>query len=170
MDKTHLIVLQAVLGPDDLQDVATIAVEEESASHYNLHIQGETEIYGENYYIVPTPSNFSAWGVIKWLFSPGYRVYSSPYYYRAYPNWWSVRHPLAYSLYRGRVGIFATNHTFQASRTFTVKTLNKVAYQPRVSTLVVRHPAAVTVVKRPIVSGPVKRTVVIKRPVVKRRP
>jgi hypothetical protein len=53
LDDTHLIVLQTQFAEDDVQDVATIAVEKEDAENYNMQFQGDSAVYGENYYIVP---------------------------------------------------------------------------------------------------------------------
>lgn len=59
--------------------------------------------------------------------------------------------PPAPATYRARTGVFAGRRNFIASRTFTVKTTNRVAYRPRASTLVVRRPGVghtTTVVNR----------------------
>ena len=137
-DDTHLIVLQVPLGENDFQDVATIAVERESGDKYNLQIQGETTIYGENYYVVPANNNFSLWNVVRSIFSPNYRPYISSYNYRVLPNWWKIRHPVAVNLYQTRVGVFANRRNFVATKTVTVKSIAKVNYRPRTSTIVTR--------------------------------
>jgi hypothetical protein len=137
-DDTRLIVLQTPLGENDFQDVATIAVERENGGTYNLQVQGDTTIYGANYYIVPANKNFSAWNIIRWIFTPNYRPYVSVYNYRTLPNWWNVRRPVAVAIYRTRTGIFAGRKNFVASKTVTVKTIHKVKYTPRSSVLVTR--------------------------------
>ena len=103
-DQTHLIILQVPLGNDDFQDVATIAVEQGNGKKYNLHVQGDPLIYGVNYYVVPANNNFSAWNVMRWLFTPNYHPYYSPYSYKILPNWWSVRRPVTYTDYHARTG------------------------------------------------------------------
>lgn len=160
---TRLVILQAALGEDDFQDVATIAVKREGAS-YNLHVQGDATIYGENVYVVPASRDFGAWNVVRWLFRPGYQPYVSFYTYRSLPSWWVVRRPVAVAAYRARTTIFVGRRNFVASRTFTVKTVNRVAYRPRASALVVRRPAATrtTTVIRPGVG--VKHTETTVRP------
>jgi len=135
-DKTHLIVLQTALGEDDLQDVATVAVEQENGTNYNLQLQGDPEIYGDDYYVVPAENNFSGWKVVRWLFRPNYRPYVSPFGYKNRPRWWGVRRPVAASVYRTRAGLFTGRRNFAASRTVRVKTIAKVNYRPRTSTLV----------------------------------
>lgn len=57
-DDTRLVILQSILGENDFQDVATIAVERESGEKYNLQIQGDAAIYGANYYVVPAKQQF----------------------------------------------------------------------------------------------------------------
>lgn len=163
---THLVILQVPLGEDDYQDVATIAAERESGDKYNVQVQGDTTIYGDNYYVVPAGNNFSAWNVVRWLFRPNYRPYVSVYTYRVRPAWWVARRPVAVAAYRARTGIFVGRRNFVASRTFTVRTVNRVAYRPRASALVVRRPAAAvthtTTVVRPGVG--VRRTETTVRP------
>lgn len=158
---TRLVVLQAALGEDDFQDVATIAVEREGAQ-YNLHVQGDPTLYGASVYVIPAARDFGAWDVVRWLFSPHYRPYISLYAYRALPSWWVVRHPLAVAAYRARTGVLTGRRNFVASRTFTVRTVNRVAYRPRASTLVVKRPAvarpAAHVLKPAPGPRPVERT------------
>jgi hypothetical protein len=142
-DDTHLIVLQALLGEDEFQDVATIAVEREPGEKYNLQVQGDTVIYGANYYVVPANNNFSAWNIVRGLFRPNYHPYVSTFSYRVLPSWWVARRPVLLSAYRTRTGLFVgRRNNFVKSGTLTVRTLNRVNYRPRTSTLVVRRPNA----------------------------
>lgn len=137
-DDTHLIILQVAITESEFQDVGTIAVERESSEKYNLHIQGDTVLYGVNYYVVPASNNFSAWNVVRWLFHPGYYAYVSPYGYRVHPHWWSVRRPVALAVYRTRNAVFVGRRNFVASKTVTVRTVNKINYHPRAATVVTR--------------------------------
>jgi hypothetical protein len=142
-DSTHLIILQTPLGENDFQDVATIAVEQESAGKINLQLQGDTALYGANYYVVPASNNFSAWNVMRWLFAPRYVAYVSPYSYRVLPRWWTVRRPVALNFYRNRTVAFVGRRNFVSSRVVTVRTLNKINYHPRAAAIVMRRPNAV---------------------------
>lgn len=135
-DDTRLIIMQTPTGENEYQDVATIIVERDGGD-YNLQIQGDEIIYGANYYVVPARRDFSAWNVVRWLFSPNYRVYVSPYRYRVYPSYYSVRRPVAVNIYRTRVGAFAGRRNFVVARTTTVRTVNKIAYRPARSNAVV---------------------------------
>ena len=137
-DTTHLIILQTAVNESDYQDVATIAIDRESGERYNLHIQGDTRLYGANYYVVPASNNFGAWNVVRWLFRPNYSVYVSPYSYTVLPRWWNVRHPVALNLYRTRSGLSVGKRNFVASRVVKVTTVNKINYHPRTASVVTR--------------------------------
>lgn len=147
-DSTRLMVLQTPVGENEYQDVATIAVEREN-NNYNLQIQGDEEIYGANYYVVPAERNFSQWNVVRWLFSPSYRVYVSPYHYRYYPSWFTVRHPLAVNVYRTKIGVFGSRRNFTTARTATVRTVSKIAYRLARSNIVVGRKTTTTTVTNP---------------------
>jgi hypothetical protein len=138
-EHTHLIVLQVPLGEDEFQDVATIAVEQGSGEQYNLQVQGDPVIYGPDYYFVPAGTGFGAWGVVRGLFRPNYHPYLSPFGFRTLPRWWGARQPVALNIYRARTGVFVGRRNFVASKTLTVRTLNKVNYHARTSTLVTRR-------------------------------
>lgn len=135
-DDTRFLILQTPIGDNEYQDVATIIVESDGGN-YNLQIQGDEEIYGANYFVVPAERNFSGWNVVRWLFSPSYRVYVSPYRYSYYPSWFTVRRPVAVSVYRTRIGTFGTRKNFVVARTATVRTANKIVYRPARSNRVV---------------------------------
>lgn len=144
VDDTHLIVLQTPVNESEMQDVATIAIERESGEKYNLHIQGDTELYGGSYYVVPASKDFQAWNVVRWLFRPNYQAYVSPFRYGTLPNWWGVRHPAALNVYRARTAAFAGKRNFVASRTLTVRTVSKINYRPRTSTIVTKRTTTAT--------------------------
>lgn len=135
---THLIILQTPVSESESQDVATIAVEKEYGEKYNLQIQGDTNLYGANYYVVPASNDFSGWNVVRQVFRPNHRAYVSPYGYSSLPRWWGVRRPVALNIYRARTVTFAGRRNFIASRTVTVRTIDKVNYRPRTSTVITR--------------------------------
>jgi hypothetical protein len=74
----------------------------------SVQIIGDEELYGKNYIIEPcnnkvidgipnpayigTNSNFfyaNNWPVVVYLFSPGYMMYNSPWYWSYYPSYWN---------------------------------------------------------------------------------
>lgn len=133
--QAHVIILQAALGVDEFQDVATIEVEP-SDEHYKLHIHGHEVIYGADYYVVPTHVHVHTWPIIGWLYRPAYRPYRSVYYYGYYPRWWRPFRPLSINVYRTRTVKLTTRNTFVVSKTRVVKPVNRVVYKPRTSTKV----------------------------------
>jgi hypothetical protein len=136
-DDTHVIILQAVLGDDQFQDVATIDIEKaEGDGAYNMQIHGDDEIYGENYYVVPTDVYIHAWPIISWVYRPLYRPYRSAFYYGFHPNWWRPFRPLTVGVYRARTVRFTGRTTFSIARTTRVRSVSRVVYKPRRTTLV----------------------------------
>ena len=102
-ERNSLVIIQAVLGDNDFQDVATIEVERVNNGNPRVQIVGEPYIYGSNYIIEPafvrTPLIFSFfWG-------PHYSVWNSPYYWNNYPRWYSHHRP--YSPFKYRRHIYA---------------------------------------------------------------
>lgn len=165
-DDTHLIILQTPLGGNEFQDVATIAVEREN-ERYNLQVQGDENLYGANYYVVPANSDFSAWNVVRWIFQPRYRVYVSPFGYGNYPPYWAIRRPVELNVYRTRSATFVGRRNFTASRIVVVRSVNKINYRPRASVLVtrrttvIRAPAARTAVVRVSPAAPARPAKVV---------
>jgi hypothetical protein len=51
--RTHLIVLQSVLGRDTFQDVATVEVEKDSNNRVQIQVVGDVYMYGQNYIYEP---------------------------------------------------------------------------------------------------------------------
>ena len=101
--RNSLVVVQAVLGDNVFQDVATIEVERGNNGNFRIQIVGDDYIYGSNYIIEPvfyrTPLIFSFfWG-------PRYSPWRSPYYWNNYPRWYSYYRP--YSPFKYRRHIFA---------------------------------------------------------------
>ncbi len=100
-DRNSLVVIQAVLGDNVFQDVATIEVERVQNGNPRVQIVGDPYIYGSNYIIEPdfyrTPLIFSFfWG-------PRYSTWQSPYYWNYYPRWYSVYRPCSPFKYRRNI-------------------------------------------------------------------
>jgi len=100
-DQNSLIVVQAVLGDNVFQDVATIEVERVQNGNPQVQIIGDPYIYGSNYIIEPvfyrTPLIFSFfWG-------PRYSPWRSPYYWNYYPRWYSNYRPSSPFRYRRNI-------------------------------------------------------------------
>ncbi len=86
----HLIVIQAVIGPDLYQDVATIEVARDRYNETTIQIVGDPYLYGRDYIIEPyyvyTPIIYSYfWG--SRYYRPYYSHYRWGYYPRHYRSW-----------------------------------------------------------------------------------
>lgn len=95
---THLIILQAVLGTDTFQDVATIEVERDRYNNVQVQVVGDVYMYGPNYIYEPVYVTRPIWYDVFWVSS--YRPYYSPWYWGYYPRYYSYWAP--YPVYRYR--------------------------------------------------------------------
>ncbi|WP_294819319.1 hypothetical protein [uncultured Flavobacterium sp.] len=95
---THLIVLQAVLGIDTFQDVATIELERDRNNNVQVQVVGDVYMYGANYIYEPVYVSRPVLFDVFWVSS--YRPYYSPWYWGYYPRYYSYWAP--YPVYRYR--------------------------------------------------------------------
>lgn len=99
---THIIVLQAVIGQDQFQDVATVEVEKDAYNRMQIQVVGDPYIYGSNYIYEPNyktiPVIFSYIGVIN------YRPYFSQWNWKYYPRYYYVWSPFPIANYRNNIG------------------------------------------------------------------
>ncbi len=160
--ETHVIVLQAVLGENEFQDVATIEVEKTGEESYSMQVHGDDALYGEEYYVAPTAVYIHTWPLIRWIYRPHYRPYVSLYRFGHFPPWWVRRPPVAVHVYHSYIRVWRPNPVFAVTRTSHVKTVHTVKYKPHSSTLVkkttVVRPSRGTTVKKTTVKTP-KKTV-----------
>jgi hypothetical protein len=167
-DDAHLIILQACLGDDEFQDVATIEVEK-TDEDYSMQIHGNEDLYGADYYVVPASVHIRTWPIITWMYRPAYRPYWSKYRFGFYPRWWRVRRPVARHIYLNRTVLYTRRAGFKFTRVGRVR-VTRIKYKPRSSVLVkkkvVRTPSGTKVITK--VKKPGKKPVVKKR-TVKRR-
>ena len=108
----HTIVLQAVLGRNDYQDVAVFTVERFRDGSVQIQLVGDEILYGKNYIVEPiyaeTPNpgyvgrartrnvtvvhttyyEVAAWPVIRFIYLPDYIVWRSSWYWGYYPGYW----------------------------------------------------------------------------------
>jgi len=76
----HILVLQVPLAENEYQDVATINIEK-TDDDYVIQIAGDTEIYGEDYYVEPAPeeeAQTSTTTVVVVMYGYGYSPWVSP--------------------------------------------------------------------------------------------
>lgn len=123
---THLVVLQAVIGYDLFQDVASIVVERRNSNRNYVQIIGDPYIYGPYYIIEPiyvyTPPIFS------WFWGPRYYRWYSPYYWGYYPSYWSYWRPYPTYHYCNNINIYIDNsrHSYRYSDRITNNYYNEM--------------------------------------------
>lgn len=105
---THLIVVQAVIGRDLYQDVATIEVERDRYGVSTVQVVGNAYIYGPNYIIEPVYVYRPM--IIVWFWGPYYRPWQSPYYWSYYPHYFRPWHPYHPHVYRTNVYMHINIH------------------------------------------------------------
>ncbi len=121
----HTIVLQAVLGRNESQDVAVFTVERFRDGSVQIQLVGDEALYGRNYIVEPyyaeTPNpgytgtrvrnnttvvrttyvEVAAWPVIRFIYLPGYTVWRSSWYWGYYPVYWNPWRPYYWHYYYG---------------------------------------------------------------------
>ncbi|MFV0506056.1 MAG: hypothetical protein ACK5L5_05000 [Bacteroidales bacterium] len=104
----HVIAIQAVLGEDFYQDVASIDVQRENNNRTVVQIVGDPYIYGTNYIYEPayvsTPHFFSL------FWSPGYVAWNSSFYWGFYPRYYTAWRPSPVPIYRKNVYVNINVH------------------------------------------------------------
>lgn len=121
----HTIVLQAVLGRNDVQDVAVFTVERFRDGSVQIQLIGDELLYGKNYIIEPiyaeTPNpgytgnrnrnnvtvvrttyvEVATWPVIRFIFLPNYVIWRSSWHWGYYPHYWNPWRPYYWHYYYG---------------------------------------------------------------------
>ena len=87
-ENTHLIIVQAVLGRDTFQDVATIEVERDRNNQVQVQVVGDVYMYGQNY--IYEPVYVSTPIIYTTFWTPRYRPYCSAWYWNYYPTYYYV--------------------------------------------------------------------------------
>jgi hypothetical protein len=100
-NRTHVIVIQAVLGRDQFQDVATIDVERDRYNNVSVQVVGDVFMYGPNYIYEPvyyrTPTIYASF----WI--GNYRPYYSSWNWNYYPSYYYAWNPFPVYRYRNNI-------------------------------------------------------------------
>jgi len=110
----HAFILQAVISPTELQDIAVIELEIHSDGKATLQIVGDEDIYGIETIIEPTEEvrinagtmtasthvNVWSWPTVQYVYDPLYFAYESPWGWYSRPYWWQPWQPVSYVVYR----------------------------------------------------------------------
>ncbi len=106
--RTHLIAIQAVLGNDQYQDVATIEVEKDNNGKTHVQIVGDVYMYGQDYIIEPIYVHRPVF--FRHFWSSFYRPYCSSYYWGYYPYHFHYWSPFHTHIYRRNVYAYINVH------------------------------------------------------------
>ncbi|SOE23463.1 hypothetical protein SAMN06298216_3852 [Spirosomataceae bacterium TFI 002] len=101
---THYIAIQAALGNDLFQDVATIDVERDSYNKPQIQFIGHPYFYGPSYIIQPL--YYSTPVIVSSFWGPSYVVWRSPYYFGSYPSYYSYWRPTPVRQYVTHVKVY----------------------------------------------------------------
>ncbi len=87
----YLVVVQAVLGRNIFQDVATITIGRDMTGMPVVEVAGDPYLYGSNYIFVPQYARSPV--IVSFFWGPQYRPWYSPYYWGHYPSYYVHRRP-----------------------------------------------------------------------------
>ncbi|PLX11699.1 MAG: hypothetical protein C0597_14635 [Marinilabiliales bacterium] len=105
--QTFLITIQAVIGKDIYQDVATIDVEKDHSGKTHVQVVGDVYLYGPDYIIEPVYVYSPP--VVLYFWGPTYHRWHSPYYWQHYPVHYHSWHPYSCNMYYGNIHLHV-NH------------------------------------------------------------
>ncbi len=105
---THLIAIQAVIGKDQFQDVATAEVEKDEKGETRVQVVGDVYMYGTNYIVQPV--YVSPPVIFMFFWGPLYHPWRSPYYWGHYPPYYRPWRPYPTPYYRSSVHVHINVH------------------------------------------------------------
>ncbi len=86
------VVIQAVVGKNLFQNVATIVVRQGYPGETIVQVIGNEYLYGPDYFFEPLYSGIPL--IIGYLVNPYYSIWHSPYYWGYYPRYYVHRRPV----------------------------------------------------------------------------
>lgn len=105
----YAYLIQACLAPSVFQDVATLVAERRASTLY-VEVVGDSYLYGYNYIVRPTfvkrPPMWDVYGYAN------YSVWVSPYYYGAWPNYYTRPKTVYITHYQAYVRTYVTHHHY----------------------------------------------------------
>ncbi|KFF05375.1 hypothetical protein [Flavobacterium reichenbachii] len=102
-DRTHVVIIQAVLDRDVYQDVATIDVERDNYNKVNVQVVGNSYLYGDNYIYEPVYNAVPVIYTSFWV--TNYRPYYSSWNWNYYPTYYTAWRPYPIYRYRSNINI-----------------------------------------------------------------
>ncbi|MCH4828596.1 MULTISPECIES: hypothetical protein [Flavobacterium] len=117
----HVIILSALVGNSDKQDIATLNIEKVGDEEAYIQIIGNEDLFDKNTVVEPYnvsekiiddkgPSildlvptritvNVWSWPCIRFIYAPGYHIWVSPVRWSIYPRWWKPWRPMNHSVF-----------------------------------------------------------------------
>ncbi len=150
----HTIVLQDIINERETQDVAVIEVNRDQNGEIQIQIIGDENLYGKDYIVEPmtsTPNpgyngnnaNTSVivyaparWSIIRYIYTPSYVVYVSPWRWSYYPTYWHPWHQIHYYDYHNHWNNHQSYSYYHKTNSYRVPAAQSY-YGPRRSTSVV---------------------------------
>ncbi|MGM9767362.1 MAG: hypothetical protein ACI3Z0_02710 [Candidatus Cryptobacteroides sp.] len=106
----HVFVIQAALGPNVFQDVATVVAEVPAYGNYYVEVIGSSYIYGPNYVIRPV--YYTRPYIFNHICRHDYSPWKSPWYWNHYPSYYKYPAPVHVNHYHAYVNTFMKNHKY----------------------------------------------------------
>ncbi len=104
----HTISIQAIIGKDQYQEVATIDVKKDSKGKEQVQVMGNVEMYGPNYYITPVYPVVPVFFTFFWMAT--YHPWHSPWYWGYHPPYFRPWRPYPPYRYRSNVHVHINVH------------------------------------------------------------
>ncbi len=98
----HVVAIQAVIGKDMYQDVATVDVVKDNDGKTQVQVVGDVYMYGPDYIIQPV---YYRPPIIFTFFWGHYHPWHSPYHWGHYPHYYHHWHPYPPHTYHGNINI-----------------------------------------------------------------
>lgn len=157
--ETYSIVLRTPISDKENQDIAVLIVTKNNDGKVLVQIIGDEELYGKNYIIEPASEAVSEtpnpgykkdpditintaptynlngvyyandWPIVSFLFSTGFTIYISPWYWGYYPSYWQPWIPIYYYNYWNFHNHYYHNHYYR--RAVYVRYPNSYSYYSR---------------------------------------
>lgn len=102
-EDTHLVTIQAVLGKNQYQDVATIDVEKKGKDKTQVQVVGDVYMYGPGYIVEPVYAHPPV--IFLFFWGSVYRPWHSPFYWGYYPPYYRPWRPYPRHRYQANVRV-----------------------------------------------------------------
>lgn len=156
---SHAITLQVPVNETESQDVAVIVLEMNGNESAIVQIQGDDELYDDDYLIEPYEPqanyvnkneydataaantkvvvNVYAWPCVRYVYGPRYSPYVSPWRFRTYPVWFKPWRPVAWRVHHKRIMRYHPH--YRSVRIHRARVAHRAYHRQRVRSAVYRH-------------------------------